>query len=72
VLRDGIDEKAKITAAHATTGSQELATERGDEPSFCREFMSRSRIDIRSMVGSGPRTELGEGTRCESGTVPPL
>jgi hypothetical protein len=63
VDRLGTDESAKITAAQTTTGSQ--APRR-------RRRVGTAGLDIGGMVGSPPHTERGEGTRCKSGTVPPL
>jgi hypothetical protein len=63
VERLGTDENAKITAAHATTGTQAPRVERR---------LGTAGLDISTMVGSAPHTECGEGTRCKSGTVPPL
>jgi hypothetical protein len=56
-LSDGIDENAKISAAHATTGSH-------SETSLG--------AGTGAMIGSPAIPEDGGGTRCESGTVPPL
>ena len=52
----GIDENVKMTAAHTTTGSHSE---------------SAREAGIAAMIGSPP-TARGKGTRCKSGTVPPL
>jgi hypothetical protein len=64
VERLGTDEKAKITPAQRRTGAQ--------EPSREPRVVTAGRVDTGGMVGSPTQTERGEGTRCESGTVPPL
>ena len=56
VPRFGTEENAKITPAQTRTGSQSR----------------RERAGHRPMIGSPSNQEHGEGTRCESGTVPPL
>ncbi len=56
VPRSGTDENAKMSAAHTSDG----------------EPLPDERAGHRPMIGSPATTERGEGTRCESGTVPPL
>ena len=63
VERLGIEEKAKITAAQTSDGQP-----RGEHGAAGRD----GRSGHRGMVGSPAHTERGEGTRCKSGTVPPL
>ena len=58
VPRSGTDEKVKITAAQRTTGAHRR---------------SAAEVGTIPMIGSPPtHKEHGEGTRCKSGTVPPL